>query len=52
MRCSAESPQELLNNYPKLKLAMSMAEVEKYPGKPDFGWGKPIAAGDRARTNG
>jgi hypothetical protein len=35
--------QELLNKYPKLKLAMSMTEVEKYLGKPDFGWGKPIA---------
>ena len=22
---------------------MSMAEVETYLGKPDFGWGKPIA---------
>ena len=35
--------QELVNKYPKLKLAMSMAEVEKHLGKPDFGWGKPIA---------
>jgi len=35
--------QELLNKYPKLKLAMSMTEVEKYLGKPDFAWGKPIA---------
>ena len=35
--------QELLNQYPKLKLAMSMAEVERYLGKPDFAWGRPIA---------
>jgi hypothetical protein len=35
--------QELVNEYPKLKLAMSMTEVEKYLGKPDFALGKPIA---------
>jgi len=35
--------QELLNKYPKLKLAMSMTEVERYLGKPDFAEGKPIA---------
>jgi len=35
--------QELLNQYPKLKLAMSMTEVEGYLGKPDFAWGTPIA---------
>jgi hypothetical protein len=35
--------QELLKDYPKLKLAMSMTEVEGYLGKPDFAFGKPIA---------
>ena len=35
--------QELLNKYPKLKLAMSMTEVEKYLGKPDFAEAKPTA---------
>jgi len=30
-------------NYPKLKLQMSMPEVEKYLGKPDFATGRPAA---------
>ena len=35
--------RELLDSYPKVKLDMSMAEVERSLGKPDFAVGKPIA---------
>lgn len=35
--------QQLVNEYPKLKSAMSRTDVEKYLGKPDFAWGKPMA---------
>jgi hypothetical protein len=34
--------QQTTNNYPKLKLQMSMAEVEKILGKPDFATGRPV----------
>ncbi|HSZ02631.1 MAG TPA: hypothetical protein VK788_24260 [Terriglobales bacterium] len=34
--------QHLMNNYPKLKLQMSVADVEKLLGKPDFATGTPV----------
>ena len=35
--------QQMLENYPKLKLQMSLEDVEKLIGKPDFASGTPSA---------
>jgi hypothetical protein len=34
--------QQMMSNYPKLKLQMSIADVERVLGKPDFATGTPV----------